>query len=182
MENGNVPSDQVSDEHAFHGLDSGQALLDLHPQAVNDVINLFRNETGEVYAEASVRHLPIPVWDANLVLVDLDQDQPFTIQGVMGDPFKDDIVRVAAFVIASKHQGKGVGNRSMAAFLKGSMAQRIQAGSTRGESRQYGRPTILHPTWHDGTAGTPWLLSVRVGVHDARPAQTSDQLKTYSPW
>ena len=97
----------------------GQALLDLHPLAVNDVINLFRNETGEVYAEASVRHLPIPVWDGNLVLVDLDQDQPFTIQGVMwATPFKDDIVRVAAFVIAAKHQGKALGTEAWQRFSK----------------------------------------------------------------
>lgn len=97
----------------------GQSLLDLQPQAVNDVIHLFRNETGEVYAEASVRHLPIPVWDGNLLLVDLDQAPPFTIQGVMwATPFKDDIVRVAAFVIAEPHQSKALGTEAWHRFSK----------------------------------------------------------------
>ena len=38
----------------------------------------------------------LSVWDANLVLVDLDQEPPRTIQGVFyGTPFKENIVRVA---------------------------------------------------------------------------------------
>ena len=79
----------------------GASLLDYTPGAVQNVIDLFLTETGERYAEASVRHLPIPVWDANLVLVDLEQEPPRTIHGVFyGTPFKEDIVRVAAFVIS----------------------------------------------------------------------------------
>mgnify|MGYP001363085298 FL=1 len=97
----------------------GGSLLDYTDEAVQDVINLFLNETGERYAEASVRHLPIPVWDANLVLVDLDQEPPRTIQGVFfGTPFKENIVRVAAFVIAAKHQGNDHGTEAWNRFNK----------------------------------------------------------------
>lgn len=91
--------------------------LDYAPAAVNEVIQLFKDETGERYAEASVRHLPIPVWDGNLILVDLDEQEPRTIQGVFyGTPFMDDIARVAAFVVASEHQGQGWGNEAWNRF------------------------------------------------------------------
>ncbi|MGA0352403.1 MAG: hypothetical protein ACO3NY_01985, partial [Poseidonia sp.] len=66
--------------------------LDYGPAAVSEVIQLFKDETGERYAEASVRHLPIPEWNGNLILVDLDEREPRTIQGVFyGTPFMDDI-------------------------------------------------------------------------------------------
>ncbi len=99
--------------------------LNLTPQHCQQVLTLFLNETGEVYSPASVRHLPIPSWGGNLVLVDLEENEPRTIQGVLwATPFKDDIVRIAAFVIASDHQDKGMGGAawrlfSKAAFEKG---------------------------------------------------------------
>lgn len=97
----------------------GGSLLQYSADAVQNVIDLFLNETGERYAEASVRHLPIPVWDANLVLVDLEQEPPRTIQGVFyGTPFKDTIVRVAAFVIAAQHQGQNLGSEAWNRFNK----------------------------------------------------------------
>ena len=97
----------------------GGSLLQYSADAVQNVIDLFLNETGERYAEASVRHLPIPVWDANLVLVDLEQEPPRTIQGVFyGTPFKDNIVRVAAFVIAAQHQGQNLGSEAWNRFNK----------------------------------------------------------------
>ena len=97
----------------------GGRLLDYSEKAVQDVIGLFRDETGERYAEASVRHLPIPEWDANLVLVDAEQEPPQKIEGVFyGTPFKEDIVRIAAFVIAKKHQGQAHGSRAWLRFNK----------------------------------------------------------------
>ncbi|MAF93073.1 hypothetical protein CMO85_00235 [Candidatus Woesearchaeota archaeon] len=91
--------------------------LDLPATSVNDVIRIFKQETGEIYAEASVRHLPIPVWDANLLLVDLEQAPPRTVQGVMwATPFKDDIVRIAAFVIGAQHQGQERGTEAWNRF------------------------------------------------------------------
>ena len=86
--------------------------MDYNSAAVNQVIRLFKQETGEQYAEASVRHLPIPQWDGNLVLVDLEEDEPRTIHGVFyGTPFMDDIVRVAAFVIAESIKATPLGAR-----------------------------------------------------------------------
>ena len=35
---------------------------DLTPSQVDEIIQLFLQETEERYAEASLRHLPIPVW------------------------------------------------------------------------------------------------------------------------
>ena len=97
----------------------GGSLLQYSADAVQNVIDLFLNETGERYAEASVRHLPIPVWDANLVLVDLEQEPPRTIQGVFyGTPFKENVVRVAAFVIAAQHQGQNLGSEAWNRFNK----------------------------------------------------------------
>ncbi len=95
----------------------GKRPLDLNAAAVHNIIQLFARETGEVYAEASVRHLPIPAWDANLVLVNLDEEPPLTVHGVMwATPFKDDIVRVAAFVIGAEHQGQQLGSRAWERF------------------------------------------------------------------
>ncbi|RJU95666.1 MAG: N-acetyltransferase [Candidatus Poseidoniales archaeon] len=83
---------------------------DLTPTQVDEIIQLFLQETEERYAEASVRHLPIPVWGGNLKLIDADAPAPQPILGVMwATPFKDDIVRVAALVIASAYQGRGLG-------------------------------------------------------------------------
>ena len=95
----------------------GDRPLDFTETAVQDVIQLFKNETGEIYAEASVRHLPIPVWDANLLLVDMDEAAPRAVHGVIwATPFKDNIVRVAAFVIRGEHQGQKMGSRAWDRF------------------------------------------------------------------
>ena len=95
----------------------GQRPLDYASAEVANVIELFKEETGERYAEASVRHLPIPVWDGNLVFVDLEEQEPRTIQGVFyGTPFMDDIVRVAAFVVGRQHQRQGWGQQAWKRF------------------------------------------------------------------
>ena len=95
----------------------GKRPLDYTPSDVEHVVDLFLQETGERYAEASLRHLPIPEWDANLVLVDLDERHPRSIHGVLyGTPFKDDIVRVAAFVVAGDHQRKALGGQAWERF------------------------------------------------------------------
>ena len=83
----------------------------LTEDGATQIIELFLAETGEIYSDVSIRPLPIPAWDANLILIDLDQPSPQPIQGVLwATPFKDTIVRVAAFVICETHQSKGLGN------------------------------------------------------------------------
>ena len=95
----------------------GTEPLKLTPQHCQQVLALFLNETGEVYSPASVRHLPIPSWGGNLILVDLEEAEPRTIRGVLwATPFKDDIVRIAAFVIAAEHQNNGFGGQAWRFF------------------------------------------------------------------
>ena len=43
---------------------------DLDPLTIEIVKQLFLDQTGERYAETSVKNLPIPVWGGNLVLRD----------------------------------------------------------------------------------------------------------------
>ena len=94
----------------------------LTPQHCQQVLDLFLNETGEVYSPASVRHLPIPQWGGNLILVNLEENEPRTIQGVLwATPFKDDIVRIAAFVIAADHQNNGLGGQAWEVFSKAAL-------------------------------------------------------------
>ena len=97
--------------------EKGTTPLDLSPTAVERVLALFLNETGERYSEASVRHLPIPAWGGNLVLVDPASFHPNRIQGLLwATPFKDDIVRVAAFAIDKAVQGQGWGGGAWELF------------------------------------------------------------------
>ena len=86
---------------------------------IRDVVELFLHETGEVYAEASVVSLPIPEWNGNLVYVDTEQAEPRTIHGVLwATPFKDGIVRVAAFVLRKDHQNHGHGGQAWHMFQR----------------------------------------------------------------
>jgi ribosomal protein S18 acetylase RimI-like enzyme len=96
---------------------AGPTPLQLTPEQVSDVIEMFWQETGEVYVEASVRHLPVPEWNGNLLLVDLEQPEPRRVLGVSwAVPFKDNIVRMAAIVIRSAYQGQGWGGRAWDMF------------------------------------------------------------------
>ena len=98
--------------------------LDYTAKHLEHVLTLLLQETGERYAEASLRHLPIPEWDANLILVDLDEEQPRGIHGVLyGTPFKGDIVRVAAFVVSKEHQRKSLGGQAWDRFCNEAWAK-----------------------------------------------------------
>ena len=105
------------------------------------VLDLFWNETGEVYTETSVRLLPIPEWPGNLMLIDQASPQP-TIEGVLwATPFKDDIVRIAAFVLHDRHQGQGWGSRVWAKFVEsmlqegyGQVQLEVKAANHRAQS------------------------------------------------
>lgn len=102
----------------------GATPLELSPADVQRVLSLFLNETGERYSEASVRHLPIPAWGGNLVLVDAMSAHPERIRGLLwATPFKDDIVRVAAFAIDANAQGQGWGSLAWDRFIRSAWAQ-----------------------------------------------------------
>ena len=96
---------------------------DLAPNQIAQIMQLFLNETGERYAEASVRHLPIPTWGGNLMLIDTQAPAPQPILGVLwATPFKEIIVRVAAFVIAAPHQGQALGSQAWSMFTRAAWA------------------------------------------------------------
>lgn len=91
---------------------------DLTSSECQTVLDLFWNETGEVYSETTVRLLPVPAWSGNMMLVNKEHEQP-VIEGVLwATPFKDDIVRIAAFVLHRRHQGKGWGTLAWERFVK----------------------------------------------------------------
>lgn len=90
--------------------------------ACRQVLTLFLNETGEQYSDASVRYLPIPNWEGNLILKDETQSGESPIIGLLwATPFMDDIVRVAAFVIHSEFQGNGLGSEAWNQFVDASL-------------------------------------------------------------
>lgn len=90
----------------------------MSPDACRQVLSLFLKETGEQYSDASVRHLPIPNWEGNLILKEETQSDESPIIGLLwATPFMDDIVRVAAFVIHSERQGSGLGSEAWNRFV-----------------------------------------------------------------
>jgi len=92
---------------------------EMDERTCESIRTLFLEETGERYSDASLRHLPVPSWKANLILVDIDEVAPRTIHGVFwSTPFKDDIVRVVAFVIRRCHQGQTWGAQAWSHFEK----------------------------------------------------------------
>jgi ribosomal protein S18 acetylase RimI-like enzyme len=76
------------------------------------VKELFLQETGEVYADVSIASLPIPAWDGNLLLVDMDlYPDSSSFKGLMWAlPFLQDGVRIAAFALQAEYQGFGWGS------------------------------------------------------------------------
>ena len=123
----------------------------LSQQDCQDVLTLFLEETGEQYAETSVRQLPIPAWGGNMKLVDLDVEQP-PIEGVFwATPFMDDIVRVAAFVVHRRHQGKGYGTLAWSRFVRHAIEAgfdrvqlEVKAANTRAQSFYTQRGLAVH--------------------------------------
>ena len=153
--------------------------LDYDTAAVNQVIQLFKHETGERYAETSVRHLPIPVWDGNLVLVDLDDQEPRAIHGVLyGTPFMDDIVRVAAFVVASEHQGQGWGDEAWKRFNDEAWKKGFRRVQTEVKAFQRGERNGSTSDVGCRLNRSQWLLSVGFGLHDARATDLALPLRT----
>ena len=85
----------------------------------NEVLELFLNENGEQYSSASVSNLNIPKWGGNLLLLEgTNYTNPKCLKGLFwSTPFKDDIVRVAAFSICSELQSKGLGSLAWNHFV-----------------------------------------------------------------
>lgn len=73
---------------------------------------LFLEETGEAYADVSIASLPIPAWEGNLLLVDMNTyPAPESLKGLLWAlPFLEEGVRIAAFAIAAEMQNFGWGS------------------------------------------------------------------------
>jgi ribosomal protein S18 acetylase RimI-like enzyme len=81
---------------------------------------LFLQETGEVYADVSIASLPIPAWEGNLLLVDMDlYPAPESFKGLMWAlPFLEQGVRIAAFALQANQQGQGWGSHAWNHLVK----------------------------------------------------------------
>jgi ribosomal protein S18 acetylase RimI-like enzyme len=82
------------------------------PEWRSCIQQLFLQETGEAYADVSIASLPIPAWDGNMLLVDMDlYPRPSSLKGLMWAlPFLEQGVRIAAFAIHADYQGVGWGS------------------------------------------------------------------------
>lgn len=87
----------------------GPSPKSLDRPTIEVVKQLFLDQTGERYVEASVRSLPIPEWGGNLVLLDENN----LLRGLLwANKFSDQRVRVVAFAIDSDFKGQGLGSQA----------------------------------------------------------------------
>ncbi len=87
----------------------GPSPKSLDRPTIEVVKQLFLDQTGERYAEASVRGLPIPEWAGNLVLLDENN----LLRGLLWtNKFSEHRIRVVAFAIDSDFKGQGLGSQA----------------------------------------------------------------------
>lgn len=92
----------------------GPSPKSLDMPTIEIVKQLFLDQTGERYAEASVRSLPIPEWGGNLVLL----DDNGMLRGLLwANKFSEDRVRIVAFAIDSDYKGNGFGSEAWLILL-----------------------------------------------------------------
>jgi ribosomal protein S18 acetylase RimI-like enzyme len=160
----------------------GRRPLDLEAQQVAQVLRLFLEETGEQYSESSVRHLPIPAWGGNMLLRDPMLGDSAPIQGVFwATPFKDDIVRVAAFVIEGNAQRLGHGGRAwdrftLAAWNEGYRYVQLEVKAANLDAQRFyeARGLTVHATLED-------YYQSGLGYMMRGPLPRPNEAKDYSP-
>ena len=87
----------------------GPSPKSLDDATVEVIKQLFLDQTGERYAGASVKSLPIPEWGGNLVLLDANN----LIRGLLwANKFNEKRVRIVAFAIDSDYKGNGYGSEA----------------------------------------------------------------------
>jgi len=92
----------------------GPSPKSLDMPTIEVVKQLFLDQTGERYAEASVRSLPIPEWGGNLVLL----DENGMLRGLLwANKFSESRVRIVAFAIDSDYKGNGFGSEAWLILL-----------------------------------------------------------------
>ena len=80
---------------------------------IEDIKQLFFDQTGEVYTAASIRTLPIPEWNGNLNLI----DENGLLRGIfLASRFGTTRARIVAFVIEDNYTGMGYGSQAWDIF------------------------------------------------------------------
>ena len=103
-----------------HGSMDARWCLGPSPQSIDDatvevIKQLFLDQTGERYAGASVKSLPIPEWGGNLILLDTN----YMIRGLLwANKFNEKRVRIVAFAIDSDYKGNGYGSQAWDILLE----------------------------------------------------------------
>lgn len=102
-----------------------QWVYGIEPQLMPDawrerIVELFLQETGELYADVSLSALNIPKWEGNLLLVDQETyPEASSLHGLLWSlPFLESGIRIAAFVVSRQHQSKGLGGKAWTHLLQ----------------------------------------------------------------
>ncbi len=89
----------------------------LDSSVIENIKQLFLQETGEVYFEGSIRSLPIQDWGGNLLLVDRNNSN--RIKGLLwATKFSKERARIVAFAIDKELQGQGFGSEAWNLFIQ----------------------------------------------------------------
>lgn len=97
----------------------GPSPKSLDVESVEIIRQLFLDQTGERYAYESVRTLPIPEWNGNLVLLDSNN----MIRGLLwSNKLKENRIRIVAFAIDSDFKGRGFGSQAWELLVEAALA------------------------------------------------------------
>jgi ribosomal protein S18 acetylase RimI-like enzyme len=101
----------------------GPSPKSLDAATIEIVKQLFLDQTGEIYSEASVKSLPIPEWSGNLVLL----DDNHMLRGLLWtNKFSETRVRIVAFAIDSDYKSLGHGAQAWEHLLVAARAEGIK--------------------------------------------------------
>ena len=84
-------------------------------------------------------------------------------------PFKDDIVRVAAFVIGGQHQGQKMGSRAWDRFTGEAWAKGFRHVQLEVKADNIAAQRFYTPGINGAARARARLLQIWIGLHDARP-------------
>ena len=117
----------------------GKNPKNLNNEECETIRKLFLEQTNEKYAIATIRTMPIPEWNGNIILAVKDEQKPQeNLRGLLWcSPFKDDIVRVVAFAIDQELQGNGYGSKAWDIFVDSAKKGWLQLYTVRGACQKY---------------------------------------------
>ena len=144
---------------------------DLAPNQIAQIMQLFLNETGERYAEA----FGATFTNSHLGREPHADRYPSTgpsthPRGVVGHPVQRDHRQDRSVCDRSTSSGSSPGIASLEHVHQSGMGAWIQTCAVGSQSRKRAGSILLSTTWHGDQATTHGLLSIRLGLHDARSA------------